>query len=164
MTEAFLQERVHLGPLGPLPEPFDLVVTRRVSRDCMVRFEGRSYSVPFQLIGKQVEVRGCAAKVQFLSGAALLATHPRNTRHRILIDPLHFEGEATDEVLPPPPLGRMGRKAGGTEEHASPAAPAGSVRRTGGGGPMSKTKTAKAANTPKLDLDTTRDRLERLNH
>ncbi|HSR53862.1 MAG TPA: hypothetical protein VLV83_23795, partial [Acidobacteriota bacterium] len=110
VIEAFLREREHLGPLGPLPEPFDLVVTRRVARDCMVRFEGRSYSVPFQLIGKQVEVRGCAAKVQFLSGAALLATHPRNTRRRILIDPLHFEGEATDEVLPPPPLGRMGRK------------------------------------------------------
>ena len=27
-----------------------------------------------------------------------------------MIDPQHFEGEATEDVLPPLPLGRMGRR------------------------------------------------------
>src|SRR5690606_29077549 len=31
----------------PLPEPFDLVAQRRVAIDATVRFEGRTYSVPF---------------------------------------------------------------------------------------------------------------------
>jgi hypothetical protein len=28
----------------------------------------------------------------------------------VLIDPRCYEGEATERVLPPPPLGRMGRR------------------------------------------------------
>src|SRR5947209_3872685 len=37
------------------------------------------------------------------------AEHPRQGRERIVIDPRHYEGEATADVLPPLPLGRMGR-------------------------------------------------------
>jgi hypothetical protein len=76
----------------------------------MVAFEARSYSVPFRLIGRQVEVRGCAGKVQMLYGAEIVASHPRQTKERILIDTRHFEGESTDEVIAPTPLGRMGRR------------------------------------------------------
>ena len=48
--------------------------------------------------------------VQILKDARIVAVHPRHTPERILIDPKHFEGEATDRVLPPLPLGKMGRK------------------------------------------------------
>lgn len=108
--EAWREERRYLAPVPTLPEPFDLVVTRTVAPDCMVAFEGRSYSVPFPLVGQQVEVRGCWDGIQVLHGAQIVAVHPRHTPERILLDPRHFEGEATDEVLPPPPLGRMGRR------------------------------------------------------
>lgn len=108
--EAWQEEQRHLTPLPILPEPFDLVVTRPVGLDCMVAFEGRSYSVPFRLVRQQVEVRGCASKVQILHGATIVAVHERHTRERIVIDPRHFEGESTSEVLAPIPLGRMGRR------------------------------------------------------
>ena len=47
VVEAFGVEQRALQPLPTMAEPFDVVVTRRVSRDCLVSFEGRRYSVPF---------------------------------------------------------------------------------------------------------------------
>ena len=108
--ESWEHEKPYLGALPILPEPFDVVVTRRVDVDCLVSFEGRRYSVPFALVGQRVEVRGCAGTVQVLADATVVASHPRGTRERLLIDPAHYEGEATDTVVPPPPLGRMGQR------------------------------------------------------
>lgn len=108
--EAWQEEKPYLGALPLLPEPFDLVATRTVSGDCLVSFEGRQYSVPFAYLGKRVEARGCARDVQILADGCVVASHRRHTRERIVIDPRHFEGEATAEVIPPPPLGRMGRR------------------------------------------------------
>jgi hypothetical protein len=66
--------------------------------------------VPFQLAGGQVEVRGCAGTVQFLHGGQVVREYPRGTEQRLLLDPSCYEGQATDRALPPPPLGRMGRR------------------------------------------------------
>lgn len=110
VLEAWTEEKRALSPLPILPEPFDLVATRTVGRDCMVAFEGRSYSVPFRLVGKRVEARGCSGRVQILFGAEIVAIHERHTSERLVIDPRHFEGESTDQVLAPMPLGRMGRR------------------------------------------------------
>jgi len=110
VTEAYEQELPYLATVPLLPEPFDLVATRRVGRDCTVGFEGRRYSVPFALLGRLVEVRGCARVVQVVCDGGIVAEHPRKSRERILIDPAHYQGEATADVLPPTPLGRMGRK------------------------------------------------------
>lgn len=110
VLEAWDDERRLLGPLPELPEPFDVVMTRRVHADCTVSFEGRTYSVPFGLVGSTVEVRGCAESVQVLASGAVVARHPRRTEARILLDPRHFEGEPTATVLPPTPLGRMGTR------------------------------------------------------
>lgn len=108
--EAYEAERPFLGVLPILPEPFDVVVERRVAGDCSVAFEGRSYSVPFRLVGKSVEIRGTARHVLVLAGGSIVARHPRRGEARIVIDPAHYEGEATAGVIPPPPLGRMGRR------------------------------------------------------
>lgn len=109
--EAWQAERAQLGALtDPLPEPFDLSVQRWVERDATVRFEGRTYSVPFALAESTVEVRGCARAVQVWSEGQLQATHPRHSRERILIDPRHYEGPSTERVEAPVPLGRMGRR------------------------------------------------------
>jgi transposase len=110
VLEAWEAEREWLAPLPILPEPFDHVATRRVSVDCLVSFEGRQYSVPFTYVGQRVEVRGCAGVVQVLADTRIIAVHPRHTFERLVLDPTHFEGEATETVLPPPPLGRMGRR------------------------------------------------------
>jgi len=108
--DAWDAEKRSLSPLPLLPEPFDLVATRPVGMDCMVAFEGRSYSVPFQLVDRHVEVRGCSGRIQILFGTEIVAVHERHTPERIVIDPRHFEGESTDRVLAPIPLGRMGRR------------------------------------------------------
>ncbi len=110
VAEAHRAELPALMPLPVLPEPFDIAVTRRVNLDCTVNFESRAYSVPFALVGRQVEVRGCHDRVQILAGASIIAAHPRGAQERILLNPQHFECPATDGVQPPQPLGGMGRR------------------------------------------------------
>ena len=111
MASAWRTERATLSPLPePLPEPFDVALTRRVSAECTVSFEGRTYSVPFRLVGQPVEVRGCARHVQVLAGAEIVAAHPRGTPERLVLDPQHCEGESTETVIAPVPLGRMGTR------------------------------------------------------
>lgn len=109
--ESHALERAKLQPLPMfLPEPFDLVAQRRVGIDATVHFENRVYSVPFYFADQLVEVRGCARTVQVWVESEIVAEHPRHTRERIVIDPRHYEGESTERVQAPVPLGRMGRR------------------------------------------------------
>src|SRR5262249_53555080 len=86
------------------------VAQRRVGRDLTVAFEGRTYSVPFRFAGQVVEARGCAAAGQVWAEGQIVASHPRHTRGRLLLDPAHYDGPSTERVAAPVPLGRMGRK------------------------------------------------------
>jgi transposase len=109
--ESWQQELDFLGALPAiLPEPFDVVVSRPVRPDGLVNFEGHQYPVPFQHAGTLVEVRGCAGKVQILSGDRIVREYRRHTKELLLIDPSCYEGEGTERVLAPPPLGKMGRR------------------------------------------------------
>ncbi len=110
VAESWERELARLAPLPLLPEPFDVVVTRPVHHDATVRFENRTYAVPFALVGRRVEVRGCAGRIQVLADGRVVVDYPRRTDERILIDPRCYEGEPTERVLPPKPLGRMGRR------------------------------------------------------
>lgn len=110
IEEAWLDEIPRLGPLDRLPEVFEVAVRRKVHKDCTVNFEGRTYSVPFRLVGLSVEVRGCARSVQVFHDGRVVAEHPRGTKERIVIDPAHYEGPEDDRVQAPPPLGRLGRR------------------------------------------------------
>jgi hypothetical protein len=103
-------ERPALSPLPILPEPFDIAVSRTVAIDATVGFEQRRYSVPFAWVGRRVEIRGAAERVQVLAEQRVVAVHPRHTPERILIDPAHYDGPSTEQVEAPMPLGRMGRK------------------------------------------------------
>jgi len=106
VSEAFTAERRLLQPVPTMAEPFDLVVTRRVSRDCLVSFEGRRYSVPFAWVGRHVDVWGTLGHVVIRGAGAELARHRRGTEARLLIDTEHYEGPSTDRVQRPTPLGR----------------------------------------------------------
>ena len=109
--ESWEEERGFLGSLpDPLPEPFDVSLDRLVRDDCMVHFEGRLYPAPYGYVGRSVEVRGCSGKVQIVHRDQVLREYPRHLPQRILIDSSCYEGEGPDHVIPPPPLGRMGRK------------------------------------------------------
>ncbi|MEO6877479.1 MAG: IS21 family transposase [Gemmatimonadaceae bacterium] len=106
ITEALLAERRLLQPVPTVHEPFDCVVARRVSRHCLVSFEGRRYSVPFASVGRTVEVRGTAQHVVVLADGRELARHARHTAARLLLVPAHYDGESTRGVRAPTPLGR----------------------------------------------------------
>lgn len=109
-VEAALRaERRHLQPLTRIGEPFDVVVSRRVSLDCLVSFEGRRYSVPFAWVGRDVEVLGTHTQVVIRGGGHEIARHPRRTQVLLVLDPAHFEGNSTDRVIAPVPLGARGR-------------------------------------------------------
>lgn len=110
VADSWLQEQAYLAPLPILPEPFDIAVTRTVAADATVGFEQRRYSVPFAWIGRRVEVRGAARRVQVLADHQVIASHPRHTSERIVIDPAHYEGPSTATVQAPMPLGRLGKK------------------------------------------------------
>ena len=120
MWEAWQAERPRLAPLPILPLPFDLVATRRVGADALVAFEGRQYSVPFAYLGREVEIRGGAGRVQVLADAAVIAEHARHTPARLVIDPTHYDGPGTPRVAAPTPLGLVSIEA-------TPGGPDGSV-------------------------------------
>ncbi|MEW5980639.1 MAG: IS21 family transposase [Acidobacteriota bacterium] len=111
--DTWQEEQAFLGPLPEnLPEPFDLVRTCVVNHDATIRFDGRTLSVPFPLIGKEVEARRCAACIQIvdLQNGYIVQTWARDGKGRLLIDQACYEGESTAEVLAPKPLGRMGKR------------------------------------------------------
>jgi transposase len=109
VRDAWLAERLVLQPIPTMAEPFDVVVTRRVSRDCLVSFEGRRYSVPFAWVGRSVEILGTHRHVVIRGEGEQIARHARRTRQRLLIDPEHYEGPSTDRVERPTPLGHRAR-------------------------------------------------------
>lgn len=109
VEDALRAERLVLQPMQRIGELFDVVVSRRVSRDCLVSFEGRRYSVPFIWIGRDVEVLGTHSQVVIRAGREEIARHPRRTSALLVLDPAHFEGESTPQVLAPTPLGRRAR-------------------------------------------------------
>ena len=110
VAATLLRERARLAPLPILPEPFDIAVSRTVAVDATIGFEQRRYSVPFAFVGRRVEIRGAAGRVQVLAEQRVIAVHPRHTPERILIDPGHYEGQSSAHVQAPMPLGRMGQK------------------------------------------------------
>ncbi|MCK7474248.1 MAG: IS21 family transposase [Rhodopseudomonas palustris] len=112
VRESLQIERKVLKPLPEMmPEVFDNAVQRRVSRDCLVSFEGRKYSVPYACWGDVVEVRGTmSGRVHILHGGQLVGDHPRATESRLILDPDHYERDPRVEGPFPTPLGKMARK------------------------------------------------------
>jgi transposase len=106
IADALTAERPLLQPVPAVHEPFDCVVARRVSRDCLISFEGRRYSVPFASAGRTVEVRGTARHVVVVAEGRELARHARHTAARLVLTPAHYDGESTAAVRAPTPLGR----------------------------------------------------------
>jgi transposase len=110
IAQSWQEERLHLYPLpATWPTPFDVQVRRRVGADGLIAFEQRQYAVPFPFIGRTVDVRGCPQTVEIYGDNHLLITYPRQTQSRLLIDQACYEGEATERVECPTPLGKVGQ-------------------------------------------------------
>jgi transposase len=80
--------------LKPLPtERFELAEWKKVTVniDYHVEFDGRYYSVPYQLVRQPVEVRATPNTVEVLKGAKRIASHAReHGRRRFVTDPAHM--------------------------------------------------------------------------
>ena len=71
-------EREALLPLPAVPyEPCEWVYGRAVNLDFHVVYETNRYSVPYQLVGRKVDLRVTDAAVEAYSGGERVATHPR---------------------------------------------------------------------------------------
>ena len=95
-----------------LPQPFDLIRTCAVHKDSTIRFEGRTYTVPFKYAYGQVEVRGCNGFIQIVdrSDGEIVRQYPRQTQERLIVDATCYDGKSTQRVSAPKPLGKMARK------------------------------------------------------
>lgn len=81
-----LFEQIDRPALRALPAtPFELSVwsKARVGPDYHVEVHGHYYSVPYQLVGKQLDVRATARMVEVLDGGKRKAAHPRSPRRGV---------------------------------------------------------------------------------
>jgi len=60
-------------------------------------------------VGRDVEVLGVLRHVVIRGAREEIARHPQHTKALLVIDPAHFEGESTDRVIRPTPLGARAR-------------------------------------------------------
>jgi transposase len=75
--ELFAVEQSHLKPLPIWVPPVYLLHQRLVDMEGYVSVDTNRYSVPSELIGRQVEVRQMKDRVEIYRGPRLVATHPR---------------------------------------------------------------------------------------
>ena len=88
--EAFEAER---GSLVPYAGRFDGVhaVTASVSKTCLVRFDTNKYSVMASAVGRPVEIRAYADRIELRQDGRMVGEHPRNFgRDQTVYDPWHY--------------------------------------------------------------------------
>ena len=76
---------VEAEALRPLPpEPFELAAwsSPKVGADCHVNVAGVLYSVPWRLVGRRVDARRTAERVEVFADGSLVKTHRRRERGR----------------------------------------------------------------------------------
>jgi transposase len=82
-----------LTPLdGRPPYVWQHVRERVVAADALVSIDGARYSVPAHLVGTTVTVREHAADFTIWAGDTQVATHPRQPRHTLRMEPAHYAG------------------------------------------------------------------------
>jgi hypothetical protein len=72
------------------PMPFH-AVPASVSKTCLVRFDKNRYSVEVRAVGRPVEIRAYAERVEFWQNGQVVGRHPRVFgRNKAIYDPLHY--------------------------------------------------------------------------
>lgn len=93
-TRRALFDSVERATLQPLPaEPFELATWKRakVHVDYHIEVDRHYYSVPFRLVGDEVEVRATASTIEVFRRGERVASHPRSSlAGRHTTDPAHM--------------------------------------------------------------------------
>ncbi len=120
--QVFAEER---ASLIPYVGPFDgfHAIAASVSKTCLVRFDKNRYSVEARAVGRPVEIRAYAERLECWQDGRIVASHARAFgRDKTLFDPLHYipvlarkpgalrNGAPFKDWHLPPALGRVRRK------------------------------------------------------
>jgi len=116
VRDAWEQEREHLQPLGGRgPYPYAPEVSRRVARDAYISYGSNRYSVPWQYVGREVQVRDEHGRIHIRHGGRCIARHGISEgRHRVHTVPAHHAGM---------PYAASGRSRHGSQLRIGVAAP-----------------------------------------
>ena len=126
--EVFEAERSKLVPYGG---PFDgfHAVPASVSKTCLVRFDNNKYSVSAHAVGRPVEIRAYAERIELRQDGRMVGEHRRSFgRDQTVFDPWHYvpvlarkpgalrNGAPFKDWLLPAGLERIRRKLAGTAD------------------------------------------------
>jgi transposase len=103
--DRFEQEALALHPINNHPSHLRARrFTRKVTGDCRIEFETNRYSVPFQLVGRTVDVVVESGVLTVRFAGKVVGEHRLATgRHRDIEDPGHVEGLVRKTFNQPPP-------------------------------------------------------------
>ena len=88
--DVFEEERSKLVPYAGRFDGFHSVPAA-VSKTCLVRFDNNKYSVTASAVGRPVEIRAYAERIEFRQDGRLVGDHPRCFgRGRTIYDPWHY--------------------------------------------------------------------------
>jgi transposase len=92
-----------LKPLPALRYELAERKTRRVNIDYHVEYDGRYYSVPYDRVHAEVEVRATATLVEILQAGERIASHPRSYDRRgsMTTEPIHRPANHRHQIWPP---------------------------------------------------------------
>src|SRR5215207_7184498 len=86
----FERERAHLVPYAGRFDGFH-AVQASVSKTCLVRFDNNRYSVLASAVGRPVEIRAYAERIEIRQDGRVIGEHPRCFgRDRAVYDPWHY--------------------------------------------------------------------------
>jgi transposase len=86
----FEKERAHLVPYAGRFDGFH-AVQASVSKTCLVRFDNNRYSVLASAVGRPVEIRAYAERIEIRQDGRVVGEHPRCFgRDRTVYDPWHY--------------------------------------------------------------------------
>jgi len=126
--EVFEAERTSLVPYAGRFDGFH-AVPASVSKTCLVRFDNNKYSVAASAVGRPVEIRAYAERIELRQDGRLVGTHRRCFgRHQTIFDPWHYvpvlarkpgalrNGAPFKDWVLPASLDRVRRKLAGTHD------------------------------------------------
>src|SRR5690606_29828390 len=104
-------------------------VTASVSKTCLVRFDNNKYSVMASAVGRPVEIRAYADRIELRQDGRMVGEHPRNFgRDQTVYDPWHYvpvlarkpgalrNGAPFKDWVLPAGITRVRRKLAGVED------------------------------------------------
>jgi transposase len=126
--EVFEEERPSLVPYAGRFDGFH-ALPASVSKTCLVRFDNNRYSVAAHAVGRPVEVRAYADRIELRQEGRLVGEHPRSFgRDQTIYDPWHYvpvlarkpgalrNGAPFKDWVLPAALDRVRRKLAGADD------------------------------------------------